>query len=52
MNQNKDNSVFGEIIHDSAPLEQKPGVGSIDLCCTACCTCSAASVSGGVDTDE
>jgi hypothetical protein len=48
MMNNHGDSMLGEVIHTSAKMDQKPGVGSVDLCCTACCTCSAASVSGGI----
>ena len=39
---------MGEMIHTLNSMDEKPGVGSASLCCTACCTCSAASVSGGI----
>lgn len=48
----KESMEFGEVIHQSTTLDQKPGAGSVDLCCSACCTCSAASVSGGLDSSK
>jgi len=50
MVENQD--LLGEVIHSANTVDQKPGIGSVDLCCSACCTCSAASVSGGVATEE